>query len=60
MLTRQKAASRRAAKSASVPKVTQLVCSKCGVVHPAPTGNKCAHVLNRELFPPFSPVGATT
>lgn len=59
MSTRQKAASRRAAKSASVPKVMRCVCSECGAVHPVPTGKKCAHVLSRELFP-GSPVGDTT
>ena len=60
MSTRQKAVSRRAAKSASLPKFTQSVCSKCAVVHPAPTGKKCAHVLNRELCPPAFPVSDTT
>ena len=41
---------RRLAKSASVPQVVRRLCSKCGVVHVAPTGKKCKQ-LSRELFP---------
>ena len=48
MLTR----ARRAAKSASAPKVRRI-CFKCGVSHTAPTGKKC-NQLNRELFPSTS------
>ena len=48
-----RSAGKRAAKSASAPKV-QRVCSKCGVSHSAPTWKKCTQ-LNRVLFPSTSP-----
>ena len=41
--------SRRVAKAASLPRITRRMCSKCGVVHEKPTGQKCK-LVNRDLF----------
>ena len=41
--------SRRVIKAVSLPRITRRRCSKCGVVHEKPTGQKCKQVI-RDSF----------